>query len=194
MISPGMCTFLERYTYRIVGVHAGTLKRHSTKMKILITILLISSSQLSKATEQRRDLLIFKSDTIYIDKFPLEILSEKDIKIANQLDDTTCLSTDCWRQHIGIWKIENDSLFLIGLKDCCDFNEIPLNKVFSVTEIQKGKVFANWYSENINAGFGEKLGFSKVKWEIIYDKNIVIDIINGRIEKCVIEKTKLDKE
>ena len=164
------------------------------KMRTLIIILFIFSSLLLKATEQTPDLLIYKSDTIYIDYFPLEILAEKDSIISNRLIDTTCLSTDCWRQHIGIWKIENDSLFLIGLKDCCYNKEIPLSKVFSETEIQNGKVFASWYSENINAGFGKWLAFDEENWQHIYENIIEVQIINGIIEKCVVRQTKYDTE
>ena len=164
------------------------------KMRTLIIILFIFSSLLLKATEQTSDLLIYKSDTIYISYFPLEILAEQDSIILNRLNDTTCLSTDCWRQYIGIWKIENDSLFLIGLEDCCDYKEIPLNKVFSDTEIQNGKVFANWYSENIKAGFGKWLAYDEGNWQHIYEKNIELEIVYGKIEKCVIQNTKPKNE
>ena len=163
-------------------------------MRTIIIISFIFSSLLLKATEQTPDLLIYKSDTIYIDKFPLEILSEQDSIVANRLNDTTCLSTDCWRQHIGIWKIENDSLFLIGLKDCCDYKEIPLNKVFNESEIKNGKVFANWYSDNIKSGFGKWLAFDEDNWHNIYEKNIELKIINGEILESNVQKTKLDKK
>jgi hypothetical protein len=159
-------------------------------IRTFIIILFIYSSLLLKATEQIHDLLILKSDTIYIDKFPLEILSEQDSIIAKRLNDTTCLSMDCWRQYIGIWKIENDSLFLIGLKDCCDNKEIPLNKVFNESEIKNGKVFANWYSDNIKSGFGKWLAFDEDNWQNIYEKNIELEIVNGKIEKCAIQTTK----
>ena len=164
------------------------------KMRALIIILFIFSSLLLKATEQTPDLLIYKSDTIYIDYFPLEILAEKDSIIANRLNDTTCLSTDCWRQHIGIWKIENDSLFLVGLKDCCDYKEIPLNRVFDKKDIINGKVFANWYSENIKSGFGKWLEFSEETWQHIYEKNIELKVINGEILESKVQITKLDKK
>ncbi|NLL29178.1 MAG: hypothetical protein GX259_10315 [Bacteroidales bacterium] len=156
-------------------------------MRSLACILFIFSSLLLNATEQTPDLLIYKSDTIYIDYFPLEILSKKDSIIANRLKDTTCLSTDCWRQYIGIWKIENDSLFLIGLKDCCNYETIPLEKVFAKAEMQNGKIFANWYSEKIKAGFGKKIGFSEVNWEYTYEKTIEIKIVFGKIKKIEVQ-------
>lgn len=164
------------------------------KMRALIIILFTISSMLLKATEQTPDLLIYNSDTIYIDKFPLEVLSEQDFKIAKRLIDTTCISTDCWRQHIGIWMLENDSLFLVGLKDCCDFKEIPLNRVFNKLEIHNGRVFANWYSENIKTGFGKWLAFDEDNWCSVYEKNIELEIVNGLIEKCIVQKTKYESE
>jgi len=163
-------------------------------MRTLIIILFIFSSLLAEATEQRPDLLILKFDTIYIDKYPLEMIFEKDSIIAKRLNDTACLSTDCWRQYIGIWKIENDSLFLIGLKDCCDNKEIPLIKVFNETKIQNGKVFAKWYSENIKSGFGKWLAFHEENWQNIYEKNLEIEILNGKIEKCLIQSSKRKNE
>jgi hypothetical protein len=137
---------------------------------------------LLKATEQSPDLLIYKSDTIYIDEFPLDILSNQDSIIAKRLNDTNCISTDCWRQYIGIWKIVNDSLFLVGLKDCCEYKEIPLNDVFDESELQDGKVFAIWYSGNIKAGFGKWIRFDENKWENVYEKELDLDIINGKVE------------
>lgn len=162
-------------------------------MRTLISILLILNSLLLKATEQTPDLLIYKTDTIYIDYFPLEILLRNDSEIANRLNDTSCLSTDCWRQYIGIWKIENDSLFLIGLKDCCDYKKIPLARVFTKTDIQNGKIFANWYSENIKSGFGKRLGISEESWGYIYEKTMELKIFDGKILELKVKTRGSDK-
>ena len=143
------------------------------------------------ATEQAADLLIYKSDTIYLDKYPLAKLAQQDSVIANRLKDNNCFSTACWRQHIGIWKIENDSLFLIGLKECCNYKNIPLNKIFNSSKIKNKKVFASWYCEIIVAGFGKLLKFDEDNWENIYEKNIVLKIENGTIKKCEIIKNKI---
>lgn len=158
-------------------------------MRLLLVILIICNSILLFGTEQTPDVLIYKSDTIYIDKFPLEVLSQKNTTIANRLVDTSCLSTDCWRQYIAIWKIENDSLFLIGLEDCCNYKKIPLRKVFDESQIQNGKIFANWFSENLKAGFGKWIQFDEENLENIYDKNIDLEIVDGIIKKCLIRKT-----
>jgi hypothetical protein len=167
-------------------------------MRALMISLCIIGSILLKATEQTLDLLIHKTDTIYIGRFPLEVLSIQVSMITMRLLDTTCMTTDCRRQHIGVWMLENDSLFLIGLKDCCDYKKMLLNRIFNNSEIQNGRVFANWYSEKINSGFGKWLAFDEDTWCSIYEKNIEIEIvgglIGGLIEKCVIRKTKYESE
>ena len=155
-------------------------------MKILFTLSILLAVLTLKATEQLPDLLIYKSDTIYIDKFPLDILAEKDSIIAKKLIDSNCISSACWRQYIATWKIENDSLFLTGLKDCCDFNTIPLYRVFSKDYIKDKKVFANWYTDNITAGFGKNLGFIENEWKYKFEKKIELIIANGKIMKLSI--------
>lgn len=148
-------------------------------MKQLIVISFLLTSFFAKATLQRPDLLIYKSDTIYIDIYPLDIRLEIDSILSKKLNDTTCLVTDCWRQYIGVWKIENDSLFLIGLKDCCEQKEIPINKIFNKNEITNDRVFAYWYTEKINAEFGENIGFNEDEWKYKFEKKISVEFENG---------------
>lgn len=155
-------------------------------MKILFTLSILLAVLTLKATEQLPDLLIYKSDTIYIDKFPLDFLAEMDSIIAKKLKDSNCISSDCWRQYIATWKIENDSLFLIGLKDCCNFNTIPLKRVFRKKDIKDKKVFANWYTDNITAGFGKNLGFLEDEWIYKFEKQIGLIIDKGKIMKLSI--------
>ncbi len=155
-------------------------------MKILFTFALLLAVLTLKATEQRPDLLIYKSDTILIDKFPLDILIEEDSLIAKEIIDSTCISSDCWRQYIATWKIENDSLFLIGLKDCCNDKTISLKKVFGKSYIKNEKVFANWYSETITAGFGKNLGFVENEWKFKFEKQIELIVDKGKIVRLSI--------
>ncbi|MBS4059095.1 MAG: hypothetical protein KG029_01730 [Bacteroidetes bacterium] len=114
------------------------------------------------------------------------MLTEIDSIIAKKLIDSNCISSDCWRQYVATWKIENDSLFLIGLKDCCNFHSIPLKRVFSKNDIIDKKVFANWYTDNITAGFGKNLGFLEDEWRYIFEKQIVLIIDKGKIMKLSI--------
>lgn len=113
-------------------------------------------------------------------------MAEQDSVIAKKLIDSNCISTGCWRQYIATWKIENDSLFLIELKDCCNFNSIPLKRVFSKNNVKDNKVFAYWYSDYITAGFGKNLGFIEDEWRYKFEKQIGLMIDKGKIIKLLI--------
>ena len=144
----------------------------------------------SYATEQDPDLLIYKSDTIFIEKFPLEELMFQDSIIANRLRDTNCIRSACWREHIAIWKIERDSLFLVGLRDCCEYKKIQLNRIFKDRGVVEGKVFADWFTDEINQGFGKLLGFDELNWEEKNEFNIEIKIKKGRVIELKSTKSK----
>ncbi|SDY08405.1 hypothetical protein SAMN05444411_1213 [Lutibacter oricola] len=139
-------------------------------------------------TEQSPDLLIYNSEIINIYNYPLENLAEIDKTINKKLIDTTCLSSDCWRQHIATWIIENDSLFLSELKDCCEYKDISLDKIFDKKDIQEDRVFAYWYTDKINAGFGKNIGFSETEWRDKYENEISVNIKSGIIQKILITK------
>jgi len=84
-------------------------------MRVFFTIIGLFILNSAFATEQTPDILIYKDHKIFIESFPLEVRVEKDSILDAKLDKIECLSTDCWRRVIGIWKIENDSLCLVGL-------------------------------------------------------------------------------
>lgn len=153
-------------------------------MKYLTILIFLFISNGLFATEQALDRLIYKGDTILIDKFPLVEIWEKDSLLQKRISEKQdCFTTSCWREHIGIWKIENDSLFLVGLKDCCEYDEIPLTEVFDKDILKDGKVFAGWYTDRIRAGFGKFLEFDEEKWEDKYEHQIEIEFKNGKVLK-----------
>lgn len=158
------------------------------EMKIAITLVLFFIVSASNATEQRGDILLYKSDTLYIHRYPFEILMNKDLSISKRLGKTKCIVSDCWRLYVGIWKIENDSLFLVGLRDCCN-RLIPLTKVFAKQAISNSKVFASWYSEEFDTGFGKILSFSEEKWETIFEKRMKLKIQKGKVLSILITRT-----
>jgi len=155
---------------------------------LLILLGLFFIPMISNGTIQKPDILIYKGDTISLKDFPLELLREKNSSISKRLNDTSCLSTDCWRQYIGIWEIENDSLFLIGLRDCCDYKNISLKKIFPEQWIKNQKIFADWYSGKIKAGFSKEIEYSEKYDEFFYKKQINICIANGIINELIIKE------
>jgi len=157
-------------------------------MKPTIIILLILTSIFSVTTEQTPDLLIYNSEIIKIKEFPLEPLVENDSRLKDKLTkDVTCIDSGCWRQYVGTWKIEKDSLFLVGLKDCCNDKEIKLARVFDKNYIKEDKVFAFWYTNSIYAGFGKILENPENVFVTKYEKRIRIKISKGVITELKVD-------
>lgn len=154
-------------------------------MRFWTTYLLTFFSLLTYATEQAPDRLVYKSDTIFINFYPLEELMNTDSIIRKrifQYSDTVCISSGCWRGHIGTWKIENDSLFLINLKQGCGNKIFSLDYVFGKGKVKNGRVYANWYSIEIEAPvLGKYLGFDEDNWENIYSKTFKCQIRSVKV-------------
>jgi hypothetical protein len=152
-------------------------------MKLIIQLLLLISFIEKEATEQVKEVLIIGKDTTYTDSQPLKLYlqnhQEADEIIQRQAG---CMSTDCWRNYIGTWKIENDSLFLVGLQDCCDYKPIELQKVFPTEKLRDGKLFAHWFSSNVICDFGEVIGYEEDDIQLIFEFNYVVEVKNGKIK------------
>lgn len=143
---------------------------------LLFLISVIGSPFCSFGTEQESDVLVIKSDTIRIDVYPLEELMEKNEAIKAKFPKPICIDSGCWRDFVGYYRIENDSLFLTDIISYCDNKRIPLNKVFSRDQIKCNKVFVWWFTDIIRAGFGSY--YYKNFYKIYYHA-IRADIKNG---------------
>jgi hypothetical protein len=154
-------------------------------MRESITLFLLLFSLTVFATEQTPDILIYQSDTIFIDTYPLEKMMESDSILRKKIfeySDNVFLSSGCWRGHVATWKIENDSLFLIKLISGVENYDFNLENVFGTKKVKEGQVFAHWFSGNIKADFGRYLSFDIENFEDVYSKNINCKVINGKIE------------
>jgi len=138
-------------------------------------------------TQPKSELLIHHQDTFYLygelrEDFPLGALFLKHQykeKLQNQID-TTCWSSACSREFIGIWHIVNDKLYLKELRHCCSEDEINLNTIFRDRKIKKHGVMACWVTEelsvsdNFSSLFNVVLGLDDIKWyDIKVDKGKV---------------------
>lgn len=132
----------------------------------------------SWATPQEPDLLIIDLDTILIFEYPLEYLMDRDAEIAQRIKNEDCIVTDCWREHIATWQIQNDSLFLIQLRDCCDHKIIPLKRIFDLHQIRSNQVFASWFTTRNVEGI-RKSALKEKTGEIDPRENLGLNFKNG---------------
>ena len=162
---------------------------------LLTSVLTISSFQLF-ASPQIPDYIIYKSDTIVT----YNLLVEQYLQ-GNQMIQTEKLfglsfrngaSFNCWRGYQAIYKINNDSLFLVDMINCGESRngEIDtaasaqkMNVVFK-DKVVNGKVYIDWFSGDIS--FPMKVPHNKLlRWDgvfyTIYDQETVISIFKGRV-------------
>lgn len=162
------------------------------KLIYLLFSALIAVEPSSAMTFPKPELLLYNSDTLFIDveyreDSPLAnlfLLKKYSAKLEAEID-TTCWSSACTRQYAPIWKIKNNKLYLYRLEHCCSEKEVNLNQIFKKRKISNDGVKAFWVDEKINVrdmdlftstyvSFFELEEYDKIKsYEIEVQKGIV---------------------
>ncbi|ULQ55978.1 hypothetical protein KJS94_15115 [Flavihumibacter rivuli] len=143
------------------------------------------------------DYIIFKGDTIATYNLILEQYLQRhettkteqlfDLSFRNSPDGN--FSFNCWRGYQAIYKIDNDSLFLVEIINCGERRNGSIDKVASKkkmkevfgTNLINDRVYINWFSGDINFPLTNKV----LRWDgvfyKIYEKETVINIAFGKI-------------
>lgn len=103
-------------------------------------------------------------------------------------------TTNCWRGYQAIYKIENDSLFLVDMINCGERRSGKIDTAASAKKmktifkgkVENGEVYIDWFSGDIS--FPLKSLDNKVLrcdgvFYTIYEKETVINISNGKVLK-----------
>ncbi len=100
-------------------------------------------------------------------------------------------SFNCWRGYQAIYKIENDSLFLVDIINCGEFRNGKIDRNKSVKKIKsvfgekvrKGKVFIDWFDGYVNFPLNNEV----LRWDgvfyTIFEREKVLTISSGLVEK-----------
>jgi hypothetical protein len=147
------------------------------------------------ASPQMPDYVVFGKDTIATYNLILEqYLQTQNSTETEQLFGLTFrdgASFNCWRGYQAIYKIENDSLFLIDIINCGELRNGQIDKNQSIEKIKsifgekfrKGKVFIDWFDGYMNFPLSKEV----LRWDgvfyTIFEKEKVLTISNGLIEK-----------
>ena len=151
---------------------------------ILTLLLWILSIFKCLATAQTPDILIYKSDTLFIYANPLEQLYKDESqrpKFFGQREG--CNSTNCWRGYQAKWQIIDNQLYLIGIYSCCypdDNLKADLTELFGEKCIN-GVVKAEWVTADILAPQGELLYYVHMGYGSLYEKELELNIENGKL-------------
>ena len=178
-------------------------------IKVVTAILLLLFSNKSTASPQSPDLLIYNGDTTAVYTLLLELYFDR---IKKNVDNDGQLfglkfregaTLNCWRGYQAIYKIENDSLFLVHITRCdeyylagsIDSNESKrrIEEIFGA-KVKDGKVLINWYSGSLGIPKNEK---KILRWDgvfyTIYEEEIQIKINKGRVLKISEIENYIDK-
>lgn len=166
------------------------------KRKIILIFIIIS--QFGFSSPQLPDLLIYRNDTINVYNLILEeYLNKNDFKKQGDLFGLSFrdgASLNCWRGYQAIYKIENDSLFLVNIVGCGEVfyekGKIDLNKsnenintIFG-SKFKNGKVYIDWFNGNINIKNGELLSWDGV-FKKTYEKEISFIFKKGKLKNTL---------
>ena len=143
------------------------------------------------------DYIIFKGDTIATYNLILEqYLQRHDTTKTEQLfglsfrnSTNGSFSFNCWRGYQAIYKIDNDSLFLVDIINCGERRNGTIDKVASFKKMKEvfgnnfinDRVYINWFSGDLNFPLTNKV----LRWDgvfyKIYERETVVNIAFGKI-------------
>jgi hypothetical protein len=104
------------------------------------------------------------------------------------LELSSCFSDGCYRSYQGIWKINNDTLYLKELQDFCTEEPIfDLEKIFGKETVTPKGIRAFWISQELIVSSKEINEF-ELKKESILPTYLKLNIIRGVVVKKEIEK------
>lgn len=143
------------------------------------------------------DYIIYKGDTIATYNLILEqYLQRHDTTKTEQLFGLSFrnstdgnISFNCWRGYQAIYKIDNDSLFLVDIINCGERRNGTIDKIASFKRMKEvfgdnfinSRVYVNWFSGDLNFPLSNKV----LRWDgvfyKIYEKETVVSISFGKI-------------
>lgn len=169
----------------------------SYKLPFLFILVLTLSAFRIFASPQMPDYIIFKGDTIATYNLILEqYLQRRDTAKTEKLfglsfrnNTNGSFSFNCWRGYQAIYKIDNDSLFLVDIINCGERRNGKIDKTVSIGKMKEifgdniigDRVYINWFSGDLNFPLNNKV----LRWDgvfyKIYEKETVISIAFGKV-------------
>lgn len=170
------------------------MAKHSRTF-LSIFFLIFCSFQLA-ASPQMPDYIIFKGDTIATYNLILEQYFQKQEKPDQGelfgLSFRDGATFNCWRGYQAIYKVYEDSLFLVDIINCGELRSTKIDTAASArkmksifnSKVADGKVFIDWFSGDISFPLNNKV----LRWDgvfyKIFEKETVVSISDGKILKA----------
>jgi hypothetical protein len=146
---------------------------------ILFILILISLFSKAFATGQEGERIIIKNDTLELLSEPLyEYLSQHEAIIEKTPFLKHGCSTALWRGYVGLWQIQNDSLFFVDVYLCGKKDRSIKDLIFPE---QSSKIWADWYSDKLIISIGKPVLYFHSGYERIREKTLDISIVDGLV-------------
>lgn len=162
--------------------------------RILVFMLTLWTAELL-ASPQMPDYVIYGKDTIVTYNLVLEQYLQRQDKTKREqlfgLSFRDGASFNCWRGYQAIYKIENDSLFLVGIISCGELRHKKTDKDQSFEKMKSifgdkfknEKVFIDWFDGYLSFPLTNKI----LRWDgifhTIFEREKVISISSGLVRK-----------
>jgi len=136
-----------------------------------------------KASPQDPDFLIIGKDTVELYFLPLENLDSTKLKefhktlISNK--GSIYSSLNLWREYQALWRLEDNKLYLVGLK-----NNPNSDKILKATfggNYQNGKILASWFSSRLAIPKGKLLRWNEL-FSRTYLREEIFDFESGELK------------
>jgi hypothetical protein len=163
------------------------------------------------ASPQMPDYVIYGKDTIETYNLILEqYLQLQDTAKRDQLFGLSFregASLNCWRSYQAIYKIENDSLFLVDIINCGELRNGKIDKAQSIekmksifgSKLKNRRIFMDWYDGYVNFPLTDNV----LRWDgvfyKIFEREKVISVSNGivgrteDVDNYIDDPTKIDR-
>ena len=164
-------------------------------MRFIILIVVALNSLIASATNQFSELIYDGGVKKGMYSVPLELDSVSFSKIMRRLPPKY-INTALYRNYIGCWKIQNDSLMLDSIliwdnvKGGLALKTIEIEDIFDKTRTPSG-YFANWVSDTLKLVSGNVVEDGCGGWTTRWEHEELVVAENGIIKKRIHKKNKL---
>ena len=161
---------------------------------LVVTVLLPAAAL---ATAQQPDVIHYEGKKYMLFTNPLESYFKEDERPKFRISQGG-ISTGNWRGYVATWRVEDDTLYLVGLDSwiCKDLRpenckRADLKELFG-DKFRDGKVKADWFTGDLRMPDGEQLRYVHMGYDSVYEREIILDVAAGKITgKQVIDNTKM---
>jgi hypothetical protein len=159
------------------------------RISLIIAVVLLTASrgQFFRTnplpTHQIPDILVVGDDSLSIYSNPLEQAFGDNNPRPDEIFKEGCTSTACWRGYQAVWRLEEDFLYLVAVRDCCDENTLSDDELNALVggRYREGRAFAVWFSGEILAPQGKLLRYVHMGYVSIYEREVIFRFKQGRL-------------